>query len=81
MSNSTTIKVLELMRKHSGGYKISKDAWREMKDRLELFFEVHMQDITCIARRYGRHTVMESDVVEYFGFLGNDEFGRGDDEL
>jgi len=70
--NSTTVKVLDQMKRHSGGYKISKKAWVEMKDRLELFFEVHMVDITKIARSHGRHTVMDSDVIEYFGFVGSD---------
>ena len=73
MGNSTTVKVLDLMRKHSSGFKISKKAWMEMKDRLEVFFEVHMQDITRIARSDGRHTVMEEDVIRYFDFVGNDE--------
>jgi histone H3/H4 len=72
--NSTTIKVLDQMRKHSGGYKISRDAWLEMKDRLELFFEVRMKDLTDITKRHGRRTVMDCDVIEFFGFSGNDDF-------
>lgn len=76
-ANSTTIKVLELMRRYSGGFKISRDAWMEMKDRLELFFEVHMKDITAIAKAKGRHTVKEEDIIHFFGFVGNDMF-RGD---
>lgn len=73
MGVSTTVKVLDQMRKHSGSFKISKKAWMEMKDRLELFFEIHMKDMTRIARSHGRHTVMREDVIEYFGFVGNDD--------
>jgi len=70
--NCTTIKIRDLMREHSGGYKISDQAWREMKDRLELFFEMKMPVLCDIAERNGRHTVMEEDVVEYFSFVKNE---------
>lgn len=66
---STTIKVRDLMRKNSGGFKISEKAWLEMKDRLEIFFELHMKDITKITESHGRRTVYDTDVLEYFGFV------------
>ena len=76
--NSTTVKILEQMRKHSKGYKISKDAWKEMKDRIELFFEIRMQDIIRIAKKHNRHTVMEEDIIEFFSIIGNDDLNEKD---
>lgn len=70
--NSTTVKVLDQMRRYSDGYKISKNAWKEMKNRLELFFEIHMGDIIKIAENHNRHTIMECDVIEYFNVVGSD---------
>ena len=67
------------MKQHADGYKISDGAWKEMKDRIELFFEIHMQDICDIAKSKGRRTVFEEDVIQYFGYVGSDEL-RGEEE-
>lgn len=72
--SSTTVNVLKLMKKYSDGYKISKKSCFEMVDRLEIFFEIHMQDIIKIAEGSGRHTVMKEDVIRYFDFDGRGDF-------
>lgn len=50
---------------------VSPSAVEEMKNRLEEFLEMNMQELCRIAKNHKRMTVRDDDVTEFFGFVKN----------
>ena len=74
-SSSNVLNVGFYMREYADGYRVSPAAVHEMIKRMDLWFEMHMKDLCGVAEAHGRHTVGESDVIEFFGVHKNGFLG------
>ena len=51
---------------------VSKGAIEELKGKIEVKIEYIMYDLTELAKKDKRRTIMDRDVVDYFNYLKND---------
>jgi len=68
---SNVINLKKLMRDNTDFF-VSKRAIDELKGKIEAKIEYIMYDLTEIAKRDKRRTIMDRDVVDYFNLLKND---------
>ena len=66
MVKSNVCNIGNLLRAHSGKYRVSPSAVSEMVGRVELWFEMNTKAVCEVAKSHGRHTISEDDVVEFF---------------
>ena len=75
MTNKNVINVNRLIHEYCK-LKVSPGAVKEISGRIIDKLHDMAPDLDKIAKRHGRKTVMEEDVIEFFGYIEKDVFEK-----
>lgn len=75
-SSSNVLNIGKIMRSSSDGFRVAPGAVKEMSSRINDWFETNIPGLCDMSKSHGRKTIMEDDVVEFFGLKKNGFLGE-----